>query len=128
MPNEENLIPFTSDQSREEAKKNGRKGGIASGISRRRKRSLREAADLIVSLKVTDKKVKDKLNKMGIDEEDADYQAAVLAGVVVRGMKGDPKAASLLFSLLDDEQTSTNEQAEAHNSLVDAIRNRQHED
>lgn len=29
--NEKNLIPFTSDQSREEAKKNGRKGGIASG-------------------------------------------------------------------------------------------------
>lgn len=48
MPNEQNLIPyqFDSKQSREEAAKNGRLGGIASGISRRRKRSLKEPFDV----------------------------------------------------------------------------------
>lgn len=40
---EDNLIPFTSSQSREEAKKNGAKGGIASGKARRRKADLRKA-------------------------------------------------------------------------------------
>jgi len=35
---------FTSDQSREEAAKNGRKGGIISGKKRRAKKSFREAA------------------------------------------------------------------------------------
>lgn len=42
MANEQNLhAPFTSDQSREEAAKNGRKGGIASGAARREKATLR---------------------------------------------------------------------------------------
>ena len=51
MPNEQNLVPyqFDSSQSREEAAKNGALGGRASGASRRRKRSLREAADLYLS-------------------------------------------------------------------------------
>lgn len=42
MANEQNLRPFTSDQNREEAAKNGRKGGKASGEARRRKREIRE--------------------------------------------------------------------------------------
>ena len=41
MANEQNLIPFTSDQSREEAAKNGRKGGLASGAARRERATLR---------------------------------------------------------------------------------------
>lgn len=42
MANEQNLhAPFTSDQSREEAAKNGRKGGLASGAARREKATLR---------------------------------------------------------------------------------------
>lgn len=40
MANEKNLIPFTSNQSREEAKKNGRKGGIASGKAKREQKTF----------------------------------------------------------------------------------------
>ncbi len=46
MANEQNLRPFTSDQSRDEAAKNGRKGGIASGEARRAKKTLREIMEL----------------------------------------------------------------------------------
>lgn len=42
--NEQNLVPFTSDQSHEEAVTNGRKGGIASGEARRQRRTI---ADLL---------------------------------------------------------------------------------
>ena len=42
MANEQNLKPFTSDQSREEAKKNGRKGGIRSGEVKRENKLIRE--------------------------------------------------------------------------------------
>lgn len=47
----DNLIPFTSDQDREEAKKNGRKGGVASGEARRKKATM-----LSVLAKVLDEK------------------------------------------------------------------------
>jgi hypothetical protein len=42
MANEQNLKPFTSDQSREEAVKNGRKGGIASGKAKRENKLIRD--------------------------------------------------------------------------------------
>lgn len=41
--NDENLTPFTSEQSREKAVINGQKGGIASGEAKRRKKSVKEA-------------------------------------------------------------------------------------
>lgn len=42
MANEQNLKPFTSDQSREEAVKNGRKGGIASGKAKRENKLIKD--------------------------------------------------------------------------------------
>lgn len=56
MANNENLTPFTSDQSREEAVKNGRKGGIASGEARREKRDLQYFARMMLDEIITDKK------------------------------------------------------------------------
>ena len=45
MPNEKNIIP-NSERTPEERREIAAAGGRASGVSRRRKRSLREAADL----------------------------------------------------------------------------------
>ena len=46
MANEQNLTPFTSEQSREEAVKNGKKGGIASGQARREKADFKRKCQL----------------------------------------------------------------------------------
>ena len=56
MANNENLTPFTSNQSREEAVKNGRKGGIASGEAKREKKEMRDFAKLVFDELVKDKK------------------------------------------------------------------------
>lgn len=56
MANEQNLKQFTSDQSREEAKKNGRKGGIASGEAKRAKKDLQYFARMMLDEIITDKK------------------------------------------------------------------------
>lgn len=55
MANEQNLVPFTSLQSREEAVKNGRKGGIASAKARKRRNDLREMAQAILDGTFNDK-------------------------------------------------------------------------
>lgn len=128
MANEQNLIPFTSEQSREAAERNGRKGGIQSGVARRRKRTVKQAMELVMSLPVSDPKTKAKLKKMGIDMDDADNQTAVAVGLMARAMNGDPKAAKLMFEYLEDGTTSSNEQEESHNALIDAIRKRNNED
>ena len=59
MANEKNLVPFTSEQSHEEAVKNGRKGGIASGESRRNRKMLRDCIDYLL----------ERENEMVLDSE-----------------------------------------------------------
>lgn len=107
MANEQNLIPF-SERSENEARENGRKGGIASGAARRRKRSLKEAADLYLSLPVTDRRVWNKIARDGVEPEDIDNQMAIVAGLSERAVKGDAKAAKVLFDLLGDADTGEN--------------------
>ena len=48
MANEKNLVPFTSEQSHEEAVKIGRKGGIASGEAKRNRKMLRDCIDYLL--------------------------------------------------------------------------------
>lgn len=102
MANEKNLIPhqFTSDQDREEAAKNGRLGGKASGAARRRKRSLREAADLYLSLPVEDKRKWNKLARRYVDAEDIDNQMAMIVALWEGAVSGDARAAKVLIDLL----------------------------
>ena len=111
MPNEKNLVPYqyTSDQNREEAAKNGRKGGKASGAARRRKRSLREAADLLLSMPVSDRRAWNKIARMGIDPSDVDNQMAMLVGLMQAGAQGDAKAAKLVFDALGEEDKGGND-------------------
>lgn len=86
MANEQNLIPFTSNQSREEAKKNGAKGGRKSGEVRRKRKAMKEQAELLLSLpfKLTDRngnELKEVLEKLGIDEENIDNQMAMIVSL-----------------------------------------------
>ena len=125
MPNEKNLIPM-DQRSKSEARELGQKGGIASGISRRRKRSLKEAADLFLSMPVTDTRTFNKMAKAGIDVDDADYQMAVIVGLTLQAAKGDAKAAKALFDLLGEDSHS--EEAAVHplvSDLVTAVKKRQ---
>lgn len=106
MPNEQNIVPyqFDSSQSREEAAKNGAAGGRASGVSRRRKKSLREAAELYLSLPVSDKRAWNRLARDGVEPEDVDNQMAIIAGLTMKAIKGDAKAAKVIFDLIGTQE------------------------
>lgn len=102
MGNEKNLEPyrFDSSQSREKAAENGRKGGKASGCAKRRKKTLREAAEIYLSLPVSSQKDWNKLAKDGVDPEDVTNAMAIMAGLTIKAAKGDAKAAKVLFDLV----------------------------
>ena len=124
MPNEKNLIPM-DQRSKSEARELGRNGGIASGVSRRRKRSLKEAADLFLSMPVTDTRTFNKMAKAGIDVDDADYQMAVIVGLTMQAAKGDAKAAKAVFDLLGEipDDDGGKKQEQDHSALIEAIKN-----
>lgn len=104
MANEKNLIPLDK-RTKSEQREIQSSGGIASGAARRRKRSLKEAADLYLSLPVTDRRVFNKISRDGVDPEDIDNQMAIIAGLSKAAATGDSKAAKVLFDLLCDTDT-----------------------
>ena len=125
MPNEKNLIPF--DQRTEEEQRDIRSaGGKASGVSRRRKRSLKEAADLYLSLPVSDRRVWNKIARRGVDPDDIDNQMAMIIGLTMAATAGDAKAAKVIVDLLGEDAHS--EEASVHplvSDLVTAVKKRQ---
>lgn len=105
IPNCENLRghQFTSDQSREEAAKNGRKGGIASGKARRAKKSMRELAQAMMDSPASGGFAK-AAKQMGadLDTDDMTNAAAILAGQMLAAFKGNTNAARFIAELMDD--------------------------
>ena len=125
MPNEKNLIP-NSERTPEERREIATAGGKASGVSRRRKRSLKEAADLYLSLPVSDRKMWNKISRRGVDPEDIDNQMAMIIGLTMAATAGDAKAAKVIVDLLGEDAHS--EEAAVHplvSDLVTAVKKRQ---
>ena len=101
MPGEKNLIPF-NERTEDEQRKIQSAGGRASGAARRRKRALKEAADLYLSLPVSDRRKWNALAKRGIDPEDIDNQMAMIVGLADAAANGDARAGRLIVDILGD--------------------------
>ncbi len=122
LANEENLkkgAPYrfrTGEQQVETA----RKGGIASGEARRRKKTMKETAKMLLDMEIPDaaKELKAKLKVMGISEEDFTYQSAVMVGILNQAMKGNTKAAAFLRDTVGENPLMMEEEG---SSLADAI-------
>lgn len=98
--NERNLIVPSS----EEARKNGRKGGIKSGETRRRKATMRTAMRQLLSLPVQDIDTWDALSELGVEPGQMDNQTALLAAVLVRGIRtGDVKAMQAIAAIIGED-------------------------
>ena len=102
MSNEKNLIPFNK-RTESEQREIAQQGGIASGKARRRKRSMKEAADYYLSLPETDRRSVNALLRDAVGPEDIDNQMAVIKGITARAKKGDPQAANVLLKMLGED-------------------------
>lgn len=98
MANNDNLKPFNSNQSREEAKKNGRKGGIKSGEAKRRRKTMREMLDYLLSKEIT--------NKNG---EKATTLEAVMVATIKKALTGDTRAAEFIRDTIGEKPTDRQE-------------------
>ena len=102
MANKENLIPF-NERTESEQREIAKQGGIASGRARRRRRSMKEAADYYLSLPETDRRTVNRLLRDAIDPEDIDNQMAVVAGIAAQAKRGDARAASVRLKMLGED-------------------------
>lgn len=102
MANTKNLKHFTSNQSHEKAVRNGKKGGIASGISKRNKKATAELCKMMLNAPCNDE-FKETLEAFGIENvEDMTNNALRVAGVIKKAqIDGDDKANRYLDELID---------------------------
>lgn len=94
--NPQNLVNFTSDQDREAAARNGRKGGIASGEAKRRRKSLREQLEILL--------------------ENGNTQESVAVALIEKAMGGDVKAFEVLRDTIGEKPV---DKVETKQTVVD---------
>ena len=120
MPGEKNLIPF-NERTEDEQREIAAAGGRASGAARRRKRALKEAADLYLSLPVADRRRWNRLAKRGIDPEDIDNQMAMIVGLTDAAAEGDARAGRLIVDILGEEAGPAADQLDKAAQLLGGI-------
>ncbi len=105
-PNPQNLKVPTS----EEARRNGAKGGKASGESRRKKKTMMEMLEVVMTAENEDPVMGRMLKKLGFEENDNYHMAKIITEVLTKAEKGDLKAVELLLRLLygDTKNVSVN--------------------
>lgn len=96
----ENLIPL-NERTKEEQREIASKGGKASGKARLRKRTMREAVNLIMNAPATPLQ-KDLLLQYGIDERDCTLMTVMMVKMVLMATEGDIKAAEFVRDTLGE--------------------------
>lgn len=127
MANEQNLIPGGYKLSVEEQKR----GGIASGKARRKRKALNDTLNELFSMPLKDGKAKnlESIKSLAsIKGQNITVQDAIVLAQIQKALKGDQRSARLLLEMLNEQLTGTPGQTESHNALVDAIRSRKNED
>lgn len=98
----EDLIPLNT-RPREEHIELARKGGINSGIARRKKRELREYMAALLEVPLTDKsKIKKKLEKKGLDVELLDNKMLIVVSLYEKALQGDVQAIKEVRSIIGE--------------------------
>ena len=91
----------TQFKSGKKAAESGRKGGIASGKAKRKKKALAEMARAFADLSVNAEKKK-QLKDYGVSPEDMTHQMALVAAMFEEGENGNVRAAALLAEWLSE--------------------------
>ena len=104
-PQNKNLIPQAHKLTVEEASK----GGVASGASRRNKSKFKKIAQTMGDTKVPAGKIRDRLLDSGVAQEDADWDAAVVAGLRNAALAGKTDATKLWLELTEEDESEADD-------------------
>jgi hypothetical protein len=115
-PQNKNLVPLT-ERSPEEARAIRSAGGKASQEKRKQKKALAEMLQIISDLPVRDKRVVNRLKRMGITEDDDLTNKMLVADAIFNQCKqGNTYAISLYIELMGEGGAVAKE-----NNLLEAL-------
>lgn len=98
-----NLKP-QSGRTKDEQREIARKGGIASGEARRKKKSMKESFETLFAMQASDK-YKNAFRKQGLEVPDTltNEQALVLS-MTAKAISGDARMASLILDVVGEKR------------------------
>lgn len=132
MANNQNLKPFTSEQSREEAVRNGRKGGKKSGqvraAKKRQHESWKELGEMFLPMATKKGELTEIETLSDLTKKDANItvEETIFFALLQRAMRGDIAAINQLFAMTGwnmskpDDDGNDNE-TETSNGLIKAL-------
>ena len=111
MAGEENLIPM-SERSKEEVREIARRGGIKSGEARRRKKTMRETLELLLTMPLkqgerADIEKGDNLKEFA--KENVTVEQAMLIAQIQKALKGDTQAFEMIRDLIGEKPVDKKE-------------------
>jgi hypothetical protein len=120
VANPQNLEPA---RTKSEARERGRNGGIKSGESRRKKKTMRERAQILLDCKFKDEDMLEAFKALGVKTQGLTIADAMLLGQMVgaiTGKGGDPRAFKAILDLVepDGEQDAS---VDDHNARMETI-------
>lgn len=104
----ENLVPFTQDN----AKSNGRKGGLKSAEARKKKKNLSTCLKTILELPPTENYQR-SLKAFGIEDDEMSNQMVLAVSVFRKAVKGDVRAAEYIRDITGQQPLNKLEKARA---------------
>lgn len=102
--NEHNLIP-NSERSPSEVRENGAKGGRKSGESRRRKKSMKQKLELLLSLPACDNDMAE-LEALGVSPDDMDNEMVIVKALFLKAAAGDVAAIREVRNFLGNDNSA----------------------
>ena len=100
MAIEDNLRPVRSES---EAREKGRNGGIASGEARRRKKTMREALEMLLYHGNVPEMTKEIMRAEGIDDEEMTHQMVITRSLIAKAESGDVQAYNAICQMIGEK-------------------------
>ena len=98
----ENLID-PKDRTSEQLREMTRKGGIKSGEARRRKKTMREALEMLMYKTELNEQTKSMLKAEGISEEDFNHQMVITRSLIAKAEAGDVQAYNAICGMIGEK-------------------------
>ncbi|MCL2110186.1 hypothetical protein FWH30_01210 [Microgenomates group bacterium] len=119
---ENGLIPVTK-RTKDEAREISKRGGIASGRSRRLKRSMRETAMTLLEEGIKPDKLPKNLKEIALlaskDKcKKVDWQVMMMMGQLANAASGNPRSAKFIIDLLGEATAQDEELSKVDKMLI----------
>lgn len=114
----ENLIN-PKDRTSEELRAMTRKGGIKSGEARRRKKTMREALEMMMYQTELNEQTKQMLEAEGISRDEMNHQMVITRSLIAKAESGDVQAYNAICAMIGEKPA---EKMEVSGDLLSHLR------